>query len=125
MPNGQPAQLANLKQWRKGESGNSRGRTVTYPEQLSFSRRHSLEALQHAVELWRDPEVPPATRLAACQFVHQAAWGRPKQTVEVGGETAIPALKIEFVAPPERTQTIDSERPVLDALPFDPSQGDE
>jgi len=117
MPYGTPKQLANLKPFRKGESGNARGRTETFPQQLSFARRNSLRNLEVAAELRDDPETPPNVRLAACVFLHERAWGRPKDIApEVSA--GVPALKIEFVTAPQSDQrTINGESR---AIEFDP-----
>jgi len=131
MPNGQPAQLANLRprRWNPGESGNARGKRQSHRECMRLARKAAPDAMRVVIELMHDPEVPPAVRLAASSCVLDRALGKASTHVEAGDETAIPALRIEFVqangSNDQRTIDDDSNLRVIEAIEFGSQQNDD
>ena len=92
---------------------------------LNKARLHSLEALDTAIELMRDPSVPPATRLNASLCIMERAWGKTaaQNQQQQDGVVGVPALRIEFISSHQHTERepqLEGKR-VVDLLPFDPS----
>ena len=105
----------------------SRGKHPNYRQVLNPCRKNSVDAVRVAIELMNDREVPPAVRLGALTCVHDRAWGRADKHVELNAESGAPALRIEFVTAPQSNQrTINgaSDSHVIEAIEFDPTQGD-
>ncbi len=116
MPNGTLGQLANLRPWKKGQSGNSLGAARGYRRALKAARDASPEATQKAIECMQDDTAPWSARLKAIEIILHRAWGTEgKVNLDVDRVTS---LTIHIVRPdqsPEPT-TIDATakpRPII------------
>ena len=110
--------LQNLRPYAKGVNGYRPPKA--FREALGTARRTSVEAIDTAVELMRSHETPAATRLAACAFIWERAWGTTKDAPAEGSQ-GIPALRIEFVTANETLRDVrviehDSNSPKLEEI---------
>jgi hypothetical protein len=104
MPNGQPAQLANLRPaWKRGDAPKAGRRSLDVDRAIRIARKHSPEAISFAVECMRDAGAAWSERLKAVQIVLAA--GLPKDPDAINkalGESDGPRyLEIVFVKPGE------------------------
>lgn len=85
-----------------GRPKGSRNRTTKACE--AVAREHAPRMFEVLAEVANDATEPAAARVAAAKAVLDRAYGRPRQSVEVGGAQDLPALTVEFVGPgaPER-----------------------
>lgn len=109
MPNGQPAQLANLHPpWSPGKSGNELRQHKAYHRLIKHARITSMEMLETMIACARDKEAPWPARISAAAAVLERAWGKPKETVQLNGD-GIATLRIQFVDERSDGPTIDGE----------------
>jgi len=97
---GNPNAAANLTapRWKPGQSGNARGANRGYRRVLKASRAASLEAIETAIAIMRDPEQPAVARLKACELVLDRGWGAPDQALRVEArEEGTKSITIQFV----------------------------
>lgn len=104
--------LENLHPYPPGANG-YKGRPRRLLERvLRVARLHSVEAVEHQVCLMRSSSTPPAVRLAATMAILDRAWGKPKEQIEIAGDSGVPMLTIKIVDPnsdiPEETITINA-----------------
>ena len=99
-----PNSLANLvpPRWRPGKTAYQQPKALR--EVLTKARRSSMEVLDTALDIMRDSEQPAASRLGACAFVWERAWGTTKQELE--GAPSVPALRIEFVTADQQLRDV-------------------
>ena len=80
----------NLKPWKKGQSGNPKGRAKIPEEVRELARCYTQEAIEAQVSVMRDTEAPPAARVSAAENILNRAWGKPESnlTINAGSEFA-------------------------------------
>jgi hypothetical protein len=81
-------QLAGLKPWRKGSSGNPAGRPPAPVDIAALARQHGPRCVAVAAELLDDPD--PRIRLAALVALLDRGFGRPVQAV--AGQNDMPTI---------------------------------
>jgi|SRR5215471_13966959 len=92
--------LANLRHFKPG---NKAHRPSPYPERaLGIARRHTVEAVQHAIDCMRDAGLPWSDRLAAIKII--LAEGLPKkrdafEALFAAAQTGEGFIEVRFVAP--------------------------
>ncbi len=92
------AQLANLRPWKKGQSGNSVGAARGYRHVLKRRARPSPEAMQKAIECMRDDAAPWLARLKAIEIILDRAWGAPDRRMLLD-EESVTSITIDIVGP--------------------------
>lgn len=75
--------LANLKPFKKGQSGNPRGRIKKDLDLAEEARKHAEVALNALVEVAANPESPPSARVSAAGEILDRGYGRAPQTLDV------------------------------------------
>jgi len=103
MPNGQPSQLANLKPYQPGQSGNPGGRPkgVVYPaEHMRGMTGMTVEEIQRIKD---DPQEPASRRIAAGMYLDafhgDTARARKDATAELCDRTSgRPCQSLEVIA---------------------------
>jgi len=127
--------LANLRNWKPGQSGNQNGRPRKYCDLLRLTRAATPEAVKILKECMRDTQAPWPARVTAATALLDRAWGKPKEHVEVES-VSTSLLRIEIVDPNghvDETITINGSQPIdgeagpatIPLLPFDRSESDE
>lgn len=51
-----------------------------------IARKHTAAAIKTLVGIMNQPKAPPAARVSAANVVLDRGWGKPPQTVAVGGD---------------------------------------
>jgi hypothetical protein len=74
-------QLAGLKPWKPGQSGNPSGRPKATHNLLELTRTYTNAAVATLAEIMQDRSEPGTTRIAAANALLDRAWGKPLQTV--------------------------------------------
>jgi hypothetical protein len=120
MPNGQPAQLANLRPFKPGNRAPRRSADVD--RAIRLARKHSLEAILLAVECMRDAEAAWPERLKAVQLILNAGLPKDPDATDraLDENRGFDFLEIRFVSPDGSTNdtlraTSTMERPKLAA----------
>jgi hypothetical protein len=111
-----PASLANLRPrspWRRGESGDARGRLATYREVLRLARTNSPDAMRSLIQCMNDVDAPWPARINAANGLLDRAWGKVPHNFTLDGEGAA-ILRVEFVDAGDAT-TITIQRPTREA----------
>lgn len=80
-----PGRLKNPALWKKGQSGNPRGRPKVVFEVRALAREHTTEAINTLVEIMRNSS-HDKTRLDAANAILDRGYGKPSQHVEVRAE---------------------------------------
>jgi hypothetical protein len=84
---------SQLKQWKKGQSGNPNGKPKAFAEMQRLARSHSTEAIDRLVEIMRNKKAGNQA-IRACEILLDRAWGRvPFAVAGEGGEGPV---KIEY-----------------------------
>ena len=68
--------------WKKGQSGNPKGKPPTPQEFRDLARGYSTEALETVRKLAKNTKVSPNTRVRAAEVVINRGYGQPKETIE-------------------------------------------
>jgi hypothetical protein len=89
--------------FEKGVSGNPSGRpkdSIT-----ALARQYTGDAIKTLVEICKDPQAPPAPRVAAATVLLDRGWGRAVQTTDItsNGDT----VRYVIMAVPEAENTED------------------
>jgi len=128
MPNGQPAQLANLRPaWKAGSAPPGSRRSRDVDRALREYRKLTPEAAKFVGKVLRDETEDTRLRLKAAEII--ALHGLPKGDVHRRALEGISSLQIEFVAadgsvvsyrqdPPGQQQLVDAEPPRIIEVPF-------
>lgn len=82
---------ANQTSFKKGGVGNPKGRPKLYPEVRELARKHTAGNIERLVH-WRDQDVDPGASVRAAQYLHEIAWGKPSQSVEISGAEGGPII---------------------------------
>lgn len=91
---------ANLKPFRKGQSGNPGGIPKDLREVILLARSHTAVAIEALVRVASDAAAPSAAQVSAAEAILNRAWGKPKDTVELQGADGAPLpLVVQFVRP--------------------------
>jgi|SRR6516164_4279037 len=68
--------------FRKGQSGNPKGRPAQLAEVRDAARAHTSEMIDILVSVARSKDAPDAARVAAASAVLDRGWGKPTQPTE-------------------------------------------
>lgn len=77
-----PPQRDERGYYLPGNSGNPGGMSEAKREMQELARRHSVEAIERAVEIMRTGK-NETIRLMAISMILDRAWGKPRQSVEI------------------------------------------
>lgn len=105
MPNGQPAQLANLRpQWQPGEQPKPGPRYIE--RMLARGNRVAPQAMALIARTINDPEVPIEQRLSCAKYVVDKHWPKPigGGEVTIGGIDGADWLDVRFHFPGSDTK---------------------
>lgn len=83
--------------WKKGQSGNPKGRAKEQVQIQELARSHSAKAMATLVELLDDEN--SKVRYLAAQYLLNRAWGTPTQSHEVtgaDGAALIPSISVNI-----------------------------
>ena len=72
----------NDMQWKKGQSGNPKGRPKGHGDVRELARAHTEQAVATLAAIMNDPSAAPSARTSAAQALLDRGWGRISQTVE-------------------------------------------
>ena len=100
MPNGQPAQLANLRpQWQPGEQPKPGPKYIE--RMLARGNRVAPQAMALIARTINDPEVPIEQRLSCAKYVVDKHWPKPigGGEVTIGGIDGADWLDVRFHFP--------------------------
>jgi len=119
MPNGQPAQLANLKPWKRGNSAPRRSRDVD--RALREYRKLTLEAAKFVGKVLLDEGEDTRLRLKAAEIIAQH--GLPRDSSASRRDLidrGISNLRVEFVRADGSTVSFnDQAPPAIIEVPFE------
>lgn len=76
-----PQQIARLKSWKPGQSGNPLGRRLENNPARQLARQHGPEAIEKLVELMRHSRDEKVQCVAAMALLDRG-YGKPKPVVE-------------------------------------------
>ncbi len=85
--------------FKKGESGNKRGRPKEIGQVRELARKHAEDALRALISIFMNPNEKGSTRVAAAQIVLDRACGKPEQALQLQGnegEDIVPTLIINI-----------------------------
>ncbi len=71
--------------FEKGKSGNPGGRPKVLGEVQALAREYTAEAIETLRDIMRNKEAPPAARGYAANSILDRGYGKPSQTVNMGG----------------------------------------
>jgi len=93
--------LRNLRPWARGQSGNRDGRPrLLYRKMLRAARQAGPQAVQTLREIMADGTAPPSARIAAATALLDRGFGKPREHIELAGESGGAAmLQIQIVNP--------------------------
>lgn len=97
MPNGQPAQLANLRPWTPATAprGKRARRSADVDKAIRLLRKLAPKAVDVIASIMLDPKQPTAMRLRAAEIILDKTW--PKGAPEIITEPG--RLELRFVGP--------------------------
>jgi hypothetical protein len=82
--NGKPS-----TRWKKGQSGNPRGRPKSDFKLRDLAQAHCREGLEKLVKIMRDPKTKPETVLAAVGMLWDRGFGRAPASLDVNHSLGI------------------------------------
>ena len=71
--------------WKKGQSGNPKGKPPVVKEVVELARKHTVEAIQALVDIVTDPGEKGAARVRAAEVILDRGWGKATAPIEVSG----------------------------------------
>jgi len=110
MPNGQPAQLANLNPFKPG---NTASRRSAFPDRaLRLARRTTVEAIETAIKCMRDSDAPWPERMAGVKVI--LAEGLPKkrdafEALFAAAASGYGFIEVRFVRPGDHAAVIEAK----------------
>lgn len=72
-------------QWKKGQSGNPKGRPPSDLKLREIAQEHTIEAIERLVFWMRSDD--PAASTKATSYLLDRGWGKPRQEVELSGDS--------------------------------------
>lgn len=96
------SRTANLKPFKKGQSGNPGGRPKEMPEVRMKAREMTVEALGTLATIMRDDTAPPPARVTAAVAILDRGWGKPTQPIDgdgEGGPIPLQCIEVRFIKP--------------------------
>jgi len=86
----QPDNRDKSGKFKKGQTGNPGGRPAMPEEFKELAKKHSLSALQVAIDIMLQSDNKPSDRLKAVEIVIDRAYGKPAQATELTGPNGGP-----------------------------------
>ncbi len=91
-PDAKARQMAGLRPWKKGQSGNPGGRATTHKTKMkALAERRSYKAMRTICQIAEDPNAPAGTRLAAANDILCWAYGKPEVQANIKAEVNVNA----------------------------------
>ncbi len=91
-PEAKARQMAGLRPWKKGQSGNPGGRAKTHKTRMkNLAERRSYKAMQTICDIAADPNAPAGTRLAAANDILCWAYGKPEVQANIKADVKVSA----------------------------------
>jgi hypothetical protein len=88
--------------WKKGESGNLKGRPKTLSAAQALARQYTPMAIRRLVEIANGEHGAKANDIrAAANDLINRAWGAPTQPVDLNGKVGVTVKIVEFRESPE------------------------
>lgn len=83
--------VANLKPFKKGQSGNPKGRRVETEEQKlqKLIRKYADKAVNAYVDCLDDPDAPHSAKIQAATALLDRGFGKPKQEMDLHATVSI------------------------------------
>jgi hypothetical protein len=75
--------VANLKQWKPGQSGNPNGRSMEMLDLMRLARKKCRKAIKVCEDLLEDTTMPASIRLEAAKSLFDRGMGRPLQPIAI------------------------------------------
>ena len=107
--------------WVKGgPSPNPAGRPAVLADLREAARGYSQEALETLANVMRDPEAPPAARVAAARELLDRGYGRAVQAIDVGVKVDIAKAHADVLwdLTQKAREAKASESRVIDVMPL-------
>jgi hypothetical protein len=76
--------------WKKGQSGNPRGRPKEVGPVRELAKRYTEAAIETLAEVMQDKAAPHSARIAAAEALLGRGWGKPQQAIEMAVEHSSP-----------------------------------
>lgn len=86
------------KGFRKGQSGNPTGRPKIIAEVRDLARAHTEDAIKALVRIVTSGE-SEAARVSAAQALLDRGWGKPSQSIDIGGQQDNPLKVVQVYLP--------------------------
>lgn len=80
--------IANLKPFKKGESGNPTGRSKVSYAIVDEAQKHAEKAIKSLVRVLDDDEAPAAAKVSAANSILDRAYGKAPQAIDLKAEVS-------------------------------------
>ncbi|MGN7124358.1 DUF5681 domain-containing protein [Methylorubrum thiocyanatum] len=101
--------------WKKGESGNPKGRPPVIREVQELAKAQTEFAINTLVSIAGNEKANGSARVQAAVALLDRAWGRPKQSVDVKVDHEATGLAAAIRAMTEaKQQAVADQRPVIE-----------
>ncbi|WP_426313499.1 DUF5681 domain-containing protein [Methylobacterium fujisawaense] len=110
--------------FKKGRSGNPKGRPPIIREVQELAREYTDEAIEQLVSIGRDEKINGSARVQAWNSVLDRGWGRPKQSVDVKVDHNASGLANAIAAAQERmrVQALEQQAPIIEGEIISPTK---